>query len=123
MTLLRSLVVVTATAALAACGSSGPSLPESDAELAGTLTDFVLGPAYLGAPTSVLVQGDVPVPDTERIVHVETSTRVYELTRGRLVPANREDLQVGDRLQVWTTGVEMRSFPAQVTATRVHIIR
>jgi hypothetical protein len=123
MTLLRSLLVVVATAAVAACGSS-PSLPDTDAALDGTLTEFLLGPQYLGAPTSVLVDENLPDPEDQTIVHVETRTRVYLVGRGgKLVPADRDDLAVGDRLQVWTTGAETRSYPAQVTATRVHIIR
>ncbi|HEX5870214.1 MAG TPA: hypothetical protein VFY65_07360 [Longimicrobium sp.] len=122
MRLLRSLLLVVTAAALAACGS-GSTLPETDADFAGRLADFVMGPASLDAATRVLVQREEPGTEEQRIVHVEVSTDVYVMTRGQLVPASRADLQVGDLLQVWTTGVELRSLPAQVFATRVHIIR
>lgn len=124
MRLLRSLVLVVAAAAAAAC-SSGPSLPEADADLSGTLADFLPGPAVLGASTRVLVEQDLPTPRDQTIVHVESGTRVYlvEQRGGQLIPASRNDLAVGDRLQVWTTGVELRSYPGQVFATRIHVYR
>ena len=122
MTLLRSLFLAVATAAVASCNST--TLPGSDAEIDGTLTEFRAGPAYLGAPVSVLVEENLPEPEDRTIVHVPNGARVYLIGRsGQLLPADREDLAVGDRLQVWTTGVELRSYPGQVTATRVHIIR
>jgi hypothetical protein len=120
MRLLRSLVLVVAAAAAAAC-SSAPSLPETDADLAGTLTEFRLDQAQI----QVLVERDLPEPQDRTIVRVGSDARVYlvEGRGGRLIPASRDDLAVGDRLQVWTTGVELRSYPAQVTATRIHIFR
>lgn len=124
MRLLRSLVLVVTAAAAAGC-SSGPSLPESDADLAGTLAEFLPNQASLGASTRVLVAQDLPEPQDRTIVDVGSGTRMYlvEERGGRLVPASRDDLAVGDRLQVWTTGVELRSYPAQVSATRIHIFR
>jgi hypothetical protein len=123
MTLLRSLLVAVATVAVTSC-SSGPTLPDNGEELAGTLIDFLPGPQYLGAPMTMLVEGDTPAPEARRIVHVETGTRVYRVSRlGRLVPVDREELAVGDLLQVWATGAELPVYPAQVTATRVYIIR
>jgi hypothetical protein len=123
MRLLRSLVLVAATAAAAAC-SSGPSLPEGDADLAGTLAEFLPGPSMLGAATRVLVEQELPVPRDRTIVLVESGTRVYLVGRsGQPIPASRDDLSAGDQLQVWTTGVELRSYPGQVTATRIHIFR
>lgn len=124
MRLIRSLVLVAAAAAVAAC-SSGPSLPETDADLAGTLAEFLPGPAVLGAATRVLVEQPLPEPQDRTIVLVESGTRIYLVQRrgGQLTPASRDDLAAGDQLQVWTTGVELRSYPAQVTATRIHILR
>lgn len=123
MRLLRSLVLVVMAAAAAAC-SSGPSLPETDADLAGTLADFLPGPAVLDASARVLVERDLPEPQDRTIVEVGSGTRVYLVGRsGQLLPASRDDLAVGDHLQVWTTGVELRSYPAQVSATRIHIRR
>ncbi|HEX6368904.1 MAG TPA: hypothetical protein VF006_08225 [Longimicrobium sp.] len=122
MRLLRSLLLLLAVAAAAACGS-GSTLPDSDPDFAGQLTDFVPGPASLGAARRVLVQRQEPDAEDRRIVHVETGTRVYVMSRGQLISAGAADLAVGDLLQVWTTGVELRSDPAQVFATRIHIIR
>lgn len=125
MTLLRSLVVVVLAAAATACGGSGPALPETEADYGGTLTEFVVGPAYLGAPRRVLVQRDGSTnPPDHKIVEVGSSTRLYLVGRsGQLSRASADDLAVGDRLLVWTTGVELRSLPGQVSATRVHISR
>lgn len=122
MRLLRSLLLVVTAAALAACGS-GSILPESDPDLAGRLTEVVARQASLDAATRVLVQREEPGTEEQKIVQVDAATDVYVMTRGQLIRARREDLQVGDLLQVWTTGVELRSLPAQVFATRVHIIR
>lgn len=127
MRLIRSLVLavaVAAAAAAAAC-SSGPSLPDAGADLSGTLADFLPGPAVLGASTRVLVEQELPAPRDQAIVLVESGTRVYLVERrgGRLIPASASDLAKGDRLQVWTTGVELRSYPAQVSATRIHVFR
>ena len=124
MSLLRSLVLIVAAAAAAGCGS-GPSLPETDADLSGTLADFLPGPAVLGASTRVLVERELPAPQDQTIVLVESGTRVFLVERrgGRLIPASASDLAKGDQLQVWTTGVELRSYPAQVSATRIHIFR
>lgn len=123
MTLLRSLLVVLVAFAVTACGGSGPSLPETDADFAGTLTDFVVSDMSLNAATRVLVEGDTP--EEKRIVSVGGNARIYivEGRGGRLISADVDDLEVGDRLQVWTTGVELRSYPAQVFAVRVHIHR
>lgn len=120
MRLLRSLVLVAAAAAVAAC-SSGPSLPDTDADLAGTLAEFRSDETR----TQVLVERDLPEPEDRTLVRIGSGVRVYlmEGRGGRLIPASRDDLAVGDLLQVWTTGVELRSYPAQVTATRIHIIR
>ncbi|HYR06348.1 MAG TPA: hypothetical protein VEQ60_01190 [Longimicrobium sp.] len=119
MTLLRSIVFAVATVAVAACGS-GSTLPESDADLSGTVSDVR---DSQDASASVLVDEDAGAVD-QTIVHVRSSSRVYLVGRGgRLVAADAGELAVGDRLQVWTTGVEMRSYPRQVSAVRVHVFR
>jgi hypothetical protein len=119
MTLLRSIVLAVATVAVAACGS-GSTLPASDADLSGTVSDVR---ESQNASTSVVVDEDAGVVDRS-IVHVRSESRVYLVGRGgRLTAADAEILAVGDRLQVWTTGVELRSYPRQVFATRVHIFR
>jgi hypothetical protein len=121
MNLLRSIVLAVATVAVAACGA-GSTLPESDADLSGTVADFVM--EFQDASTSVLVARQDPGAADRTIVHVGSDSRVYLVGRGgRLTAADADDLAVGDRLQVWTTGVELRSYPGQVFAVRVHIIR
>ncbi|WP_420128716.1 hypothetical protein [Longimicrobium sp.] len=125
MTLLRSLLVAVLAFAVSACGGSSPSLPETDADYGGTLTEFLLGPASLDAPARVLVQRDGSTsPPDRKIVEIGSSTRLYLADRnGQPRRASTDDLQVGDRLLVWTTGVELRSDSGQVFATDVHIIR
>lgn len=122
MHLLRSLILIAATAAAAAC-TTGSTLPETDPDLAGTLTEILAGPAIRGAPARVLVEPPA-APERRAIVQVERGTKVYIVGRGgQLIPAGVGDLATGDQLQVWTTGIELRSYPAQVFAERVHIIR
>jgi hypothetical protein len=124
MTLIRSIFLAAAAVIIAAC-SSGPSLPDTDADLSGTISDFVPGPSYLGAPRPVLVERDDPGGADRSIVHVQSDARIYLVQGrgGRLQPVSSADLVIGDRLQVWTTGVELRSDPGQVFATRVHVYR
>lgn len=117
MTLLRSLLVAVVALAVASCSES--VLPESDADLTGTLSEF----RVTSVETSVLVEREDPGAADRTIVHVGSDARIYLASRGRLVRASVADLAVGDRLQVWTTGVELRSYPGQVFATRVHIHR
>lgn len=123
MTLLRSLFLVVATTAVAACGSD-PSLPGTDPDIDGELSEFLGGVPSLDAPTNVLVEADLPKPWDRTIVNVGKEAAVYLVgARGQLVPTDRGVFAVGDRLRVWTTGVEARSYPHQVTAMRVYIIR
>jgi ABC-type Fe3+-hydroxamate transport system substrate-binding protein len=121
MTLLRLIVLALSTVATAACGS-GSTLPESDADLSGTVAEFAMESP--DASTAVLVERQDPGAADRTIVHVQPEARVYLVGRGgRLTAADADDLALGDQLQVWTTGVELRSYPGQVFATRVHIFR
>lgn len=121
MTLLRSFFVVLAFASATACGT-GPALPDEDADVVGTLTDFLPEPPVVGGPRQVLVT--VPNPSHRKIVHVNGGTRLYVVEPdGDLRRAQAGDLAIGDELEVWTTGIELRSDPGQVFATRIHILR
>lgn len=42
---------------------------------------------------------------------------------GAAVEASIQDINVGDKVEIWTTGVEMRSDPPQYTATQIVIVR
>ncbi|HEX2209728.1 MAG TPA: hypothetical protein VHG93_18755 [Longimicrobium sp.] len=119
MNLIRSLLLAFFAAAAVAC-TPGPSLPDSDADLTGTLTEILPTPGEPGA--RVLVEPPAS-PDLRAIVRVDGGTRIYVMERGVLRAASIDDLATGDVLQVWTTGVELRSYPRQVFATRVHVFR
>ncbi|HEY0015231.1 MAG TPA: hypothetical protein VGC13_02890 [Longimicrobium sp.] len=124
MTRLRSILLAFTAAVVTAC-SGDTILPPTDAEYVGTLAEFLPGMASLGAPVPVLLKGKGGTsPADEAIVHIGAETDVWIVGRGgRLHPAEREDLAVNDVLQVWTTGAEMRSYPVQVFAERIHIVR
>lgn len=121
MILQRSLAVLL-VAATAACGT-GSTLPDSDADVAGTVARIMESPASLDAPSAILVEQPEPSTHNQIIVHVGPLTPVFIYERGVPRPATRGELAVGDQLQVWTSGGEMRSYPAQVGAERVHVFR
>lgn len=65
-----------------------------------------------------------PDPDGGRtapyVVHVSDSTRILRREAGgEAREAAASDLRPGAVVDVWTTGVELRSYPAQVFATTV----
>lgn len=120
MILRRSLAVL--LAATAACGTES-TLPDSDADISGTLTTFLQKPASPNDLSRVLVQADAPAPEDQAIISMNVGTVVYIVERGVHRLASRTDLYPGDRLQVWVSDWEMRSYPVQVSAERVHVIR
>jgi hypothetical protein len=118
------MLLVFAASAMAAC-SGATTLPPTDAEYVGVLAEFLPGIASLGAPVPVLLKGKGgSAPADQAIVHVGAETDVWIRRRdGSLGRVGREELAVNDVLQVWTTGAEMRSYPVQVFAERIHIVR
>jgi hypothetical protein len=124
MTRLRSILLAAAAAVVTACGGD-TTLPATDAEYVGVLSEFLPGMPSLGAPVPVLVKGKGgTAPADEAIVHVGAETEVWIVGRGgSLRRARPEDMAVNDGLQVWTTGAELRSDPVQVFAERIHIVR
>lgn len=123
MTRIRSLLVAFLAIAAVGC-TSGPSIPDSDAHISGTLTEFLEAPARPATARMIVQRQDLPSPDGRAIVHVESGTDIYlRQPDGALRPANVGDLATGDLLQVWTTGIELRSYPPQVFAVRIHILR
>jgi hypothetical protein len=122
MALLRSLLLILVVAAVPACVAD-PALPAGDAEYVGTLTEFLHDPA--SASVRVLVERPgAPAPGDRAIVYVgaETDVRILE-GDGAARKGTAADLAANDELRVWTTGVELRSYPVQVFALRIHIIR
>ena len=83
-------------------------------------------PPYVrGTITSLAPDGRVLVaePSDEAcggaLVSVNRSTDILWEGGGR---AARADLRVGTTVEVWTTGVELRSCPPQVTATVIVVV-
>jgi hypothetical protein len=124
MTTLRSLFLILATIATAAC-SGGPALPDGDADVAGTLSERLPSLACLGCPVRVLVERPALLGVANPvIVEIYPESRLYIVEHGGTArPASAAELAVGDALQVWTTGVERRTYPGEVDAVRIHIIR
>jgi hypothetical protein len=140
MNLLRSLVVVAATAALSACAENtalsacgsginrsecgqDTALPEQP-DFSGSLAEFRQAPVAPGYTVRLLVERDAPPPADLATVHVGQKTEIRIVQPGGQVRAGTvSDLAVHDELRVWTTGTELRSYPVQVFATRIDIIR
>lgn len=122
MAWLRSLLLILVVAAVPACVAD-PAAPVGDAEYVGTLTEFLQAPA--SSDVRVLVERPgAPPPRDKAIVYVgpETDVRILE-GDGAARRGSAADLAANDELRVWTTGVELRSYPVQVFAVRIHIIR
>lgn len=119
---MRSLRLVLAAAVLAACAGQ-PAMPDSDAEVTGTVAEL-LGPSAADYALRMVVAENAPEPRDRSIVHLRRSTPVYVVEAGgRIRRGEVDDLAPGDRVQVWTTGVELRSYPVQVFAVRIHLLR
>jgi hypothetical protein len=92
----------------AGCGQS--TAPETDAYIRGMVTQTD------GPSGALLVKATDPAARIESAwVRVDERTRV-ERKDGVL---RAEGLAVGEIVSVWTTGVELRSLPVQVFATRI----
>jgi hypothetical protein len=143
MNLLRSLAVVAVTAGLSACAENTTlsacgsginrsesaecgqvsALPEQP-DFSGTLAEFRQAPVAPGYTVRLLVEGDSPPPADLATVHVGKKTEIRIVQPGGQVrEGTLADLAVRDELRVWTTGTELRSYPVQVFATRIDIIR
>ena len=120
----RALFLILATAAAGACASD-PVSPLGDADYEGALTEFLQAPVSPDHPVRVLLE--VPgasAPTDKAIIHVGSRTRVHVVeSAGRVRAGGTGDLAPNDRLRVWTTGIELRSYPVQVFAERIEIIR
>lgn len=124
MNLLRSLLLVLSAASLAAACARAPALSETP-DFGGTLAEFRQVPRSPGYPVRVVVERPgSPVPADRAIVHVgpRTEVRVVDAA-GATRPASLDELAAGDELLVWTTGIELRSYPVQVYALRIDILR
>ena len=73
-------------------------------QAANTSARALIRGAYLTNPQDIVSEFDVHV-----------GGRIYvEDARKRLLPASQSEIREGDRVRVWTTGVELRSLPPQV---------
>lgn len=99
--------------------------PETDTEIAGVVREVRVPPGVPGTTVQLLVEHPgTSAPVDRSIVHVnEETTILVRDPAGQLHPGGFGDLRVGDTAHVWTTGVELRSLPRQVFATRVEVIR
>ncbi len=109
--MVRRLVLMLMAVVLAAgCGQS--TAPETDAYIRGIVTSTD------GPSGAVLVKATDPAARVGSAwVRVDDRTRV-ERKSGVL---RAEVLAIGEMVSVWTTGVELRSLPVQVFATRIVI--
>jgi hypothetical protein len=58
------------------------------------------------------------------VLHLDESTRVFfEAAGGSYGSSSREQLKVGQKILVWTTGVEIRTLVPQYRATQILIRR
>ena len=121
MTRTTSVLLLLLAIVVAACARH-PSLADSDAEYSGVLSELLPGGA--AGTRFLIVNATHAEPRDRAIVSVPASAEVRIVEAGgRMRSASAGDLRVGDRLDVWTTGVELRSYPVQVQAVRVHILR
>lgn len=108
---------------IAACAGKGPPLPE-DADFSGVIAEFPPFPESPDFPARLLVNRPDPGSADRTIVHVgpRTDIRIVQ-SGGAARPATAEELRTGDEVRVWTTGVELRSYPGQVFAVRIEVLR
>jgi hypothetical protein len=75
------------------------------------------------ADSVAFIGSDEPLYTTA-ILNLAKSMRVFvEAPDGSFTPANREDLRVGNRILVWTTGVEIRTLRPQYTVLQILVLR
>ncbi len=126
MRLLRSLVLLIALMAFAmGCGPLGKP-GGGEADFTGQISEIqrigrgdVLG--------QVLVEARVVREGTERVdkymVTVKDETLIFEGDGGDRRPATFEALAIGQRVQVWFSGPVKESYPAQVDAAQIVIVK
>lgn len=112
------------------------------AVLVGLFTTVCGSPSETSRPTEPLVGVVVAVDsravgvtdarqdDSGRVVYDAVGVRISAETEifvpepdGSLRPGTVDDLAEGDVIRFWTTGVELRSLPPQVFATRIERIQ
>lgn len=106
----------------AGCGSSTME-PAGAPHLRGVLRSVPEYPVAPGTTTRLLLE--VPgaaTPEDRYIVHVTPKTRIRRVAPdGALHRASLGELTVGTSLRVWTTGLVLESYPAQVFATHIQV--
>jgi hypothetical protein len=103
-----------ANAAVEAVSATAP-------DATGVIRDVLDSPAAPGSRARLLVEHPgAAQPADYSIVHLTAETVVLlSGAGGRLRAGGVEDLRPGTTLRVWTTGVELRSYPRQVFAIRI----
>lgn len=115
--LTRILAAALVAAAPAACAEP---LDPSAADLTGT----VVTRSEPGKPPTIGIQTAdkfllVGPPSPDRIVHVDGPILARRGTFGII---SIDQVTIGSRVAIWTTGAELRSMPAQVVATRILLL-
>jgi hypothetical protein len=103
--------LLVAAAALLACDAVVEPL-QGPPDFAGVVQEL-----RSGAAGQALV---VALPDGDAVVHLSGDTRFYRrASTGALRPMDVQSLTPGTRVEVWTTGVELRSLPPQYFGRQV----
>jgi hypothetical protein len=129
------LAVAVALLVLGGCAGS-PTQPAERIEAAeagpaagaptasGIVREIVPDPAAPGTRLRLLVEHPGQAEPADRsIVHAGPGTAIFVREGGRLRGGGPGDLRVGAEHVIWTTGVELRSYPRQVFATRIEVLR
>ncbi|HEU4630250.1 MAG TPA: hypothetical protein VFS08_10940 [Gemmatimonadaceae bacterium] len=114
---LSSLALVLASA----CASSTmPLVIEDGHNMRGVVTSLGTGIGIAGEHGGT-IEGARDI--TRATVHTTAGMPVYrETADGSLVPARLDQIEVGDLIRVWHTGVEYRSEPPQYDARQIVIL-
>lgn len=125
-TLFRLVRLLSSFMALAVgCVPSGTAV-ETEADFVGEITE-IQGVDRGDVRGQVLVEARVTRGDTENpykyIVTAKDETLIFEEDGGERRPGNFEALAVAQQVQVWFSGPVRESYPAQVDAGQIVIVK
>jgi len=93
------------------------TLPSGSPEVQGTVISLL-------PDQRALIQATVRPPELPDTFYVNPGDRVLiRQADGTLRRGNAGDIQVGDHLRAWLTGVELRSLPPQYPARILEVVR
>jgi hypothetical protein len=105
-----------------AASEAGPAAGAPTAS--GIVREIVPDPAAPGTRLRLLVEHPGQAEPADRsVVHVGPETAIFVREGGRLRGGSPGELRVGAEHGIWTTGIELRSYPRQVFATRIEVLR